>query len=88
MTDNQSIIIPRKNDVIGGRGKFAMNWSGNITHQRLIKNRKMEYFSASLNVKKKISVEIVDEIYSLSPPGRFLKWNGYENGKLRSSHSN
>ena len=86
MTGQRSIAIPKENDVIGGRGKFAMNWNGNIIYQRLIKKRKMQYFRANLPTKKKISVEIVDEIYSLSPPGRFLKWK--ENGKLRSSRSN
>ena len=86
MTDQRSVVIPRKNDVIGGRDKFATSWNGNILYQRLIEKRKMEYFEANLPTKIKISIEIVDATYSLSPPGRFLKWK--ENGKLRSSRSN
>ena len=77
------IQIPERHDVLSGRGKFAMNWAGNIIHQTLIKRRKDEYIHAKLNDKKRISIEIVNTIYSLSPPGRFLKRGG--NGKLLSS---
>ena len=50
-----------------------MNWNGNLTFRALIKSNKVTYFESDLKAKKQISKTIVHQIYSLSPPGRFLK---------------
>ena len=64
-----------RNNVICGRGRFAMNWNGNLLFTALVKNDKTTYFASDLKTKKQISRKIVNHIYSLSPPGRFLKIN-------------
>ena len=68
-----NICIPRDNDVIGGRGKHAMRWSGNIAFNLVIKKNKEEYFKGDNKIKQQIAINIVNEIQFLSPPGRFLK---------------
>jgi len=73
-----AIYDPERNDVLCGRGKFAMNWNGNLLFTSLVKSNKVTYFASDLKAKKKISKSIVDQIYSLSPPGRFLKMHDYE----------
>ena len=70
----EKIYYPEKNDVLCGRGKFAMNWPGNLFHKDLIECHREHYFSADdLPKKRQLAVNIVDEIFSRSPPGRFLK---------------
>ena len=68
-----AIYRPEQNDVLCGRGKFAMNWKGNTTFTALVKGSKATYFAVNLKGKKQISKNIIDQIHSLSSPGRFLK---------------
>ena len=67
------ILHPEKNDVLCGRGKFAMNWPGNLFYKYLIEYHRCNYFSGDNNAKRQVTVDIVNEISSRSPPGRFLK---------------
>ena len=69
---------PERNDVLCGRGRFAMKWNGNLLFTDLVKSNKITYFASDLKAKKQISRNIVNHIYSLSPPGRFLKMNDDE----------
>ena len=75
---------PEENDVLSGRGRFAIEWQGNINLQKLIQKRKLEFIHGNVQTQRRVSEEIVKEIYSSSPPGRFLKLN--ENGKLQTSY--
>jgi len=67
------IFNPHSNDVLCGRGKCAMNWPGNLFYKKLINKNKRRFMKGNICTKRLIAIEIVQEIHSLSPPGRFLK---------------
>jgi len=67
------IYHPGKNDVLSGRGKFAMSWPGNLFYRELIELHRENYLKANDNSKKQqIAVNIFSEIHCRSPSGRFL----------------
>ena len=72
------IFHPERNDVLCGRGKFAMNWKGNLFFSTFIKINKERYSKANNQIKQQIANDVVNEIQSLSPPGRFLMLSSNE----------
>ena len=66
---------PLQNDVLSGRGKFAMFWHGNKYYRSLIEANKNDYIVANNTTKQLIAVRIIQEISKLNPPGRFLEFD-------------
>ena len=63
----------RQQDVLSGRGAFVNEYPGN-QHLRTLATARHEQFRTGNYVeKRKIALEIVNEIKSSDPPGRFLK---------------
>ena len=68
-----STYHPTENDVLSGRGKYALRWKGNIYFRTLVDHYKAEYLKGDNFKKKRIAQTIVDTMHALNPPGRFLK---------------
>ena len=66
---------PLQNDVLSGRGKFAMFWHGNKYYRSLIEASKNDYIVANNTTKQLIAIKIIQEVRELSPPGRFLEFD-------------
>ena len=84
----KNVICPHYNDVLNGRGKFAMHWNGNRFFRALVESRKEEYLNADNDNKIAIARSIINIIRTQNPPGRFLKldastnkWNDINNKK-------
>lgn len=69
--DGPPIYEPLLEDVLNGRGAFVNAHKGNQKFRALCFTRKSEFDAANHAAKRRISVEIVDEI--MGQPGRFLK---------------
>ena len=84
----KNVICPHYNDVINGRGKFAMHWNGNQIFRTLVESHKEEYLNSDNDKKVAIARSIINIIRTQNPPGRFLKldastnaWNDIGNKK-------
>ena len=84
----KNVICPHHNDVINGRGKFAMHWNGNQIFRTLVESHKEEYLNSDNDKKVAIARSIINIIRTQNPPGRFLKldastnkWNDIRNKK-------
>lgn len=84
----KNVICPHYNDVLNGRGKFAMHWNGNRFFRTLVESHKVEYLNADNEKKITIARSIINTIRTQNPPGRFLKldastnkWNDIGNKK-------
>ena len=84
----KNVICPHYNDVLNGRGKFAMHWNGNKFFRRVVESHKSEYLHADNDRKIAIATRIIQIIRTQNPPGRFLKldartkkWNDIGNKK-------
>jgi hypothetical protein len=76
LSKEQAITIePRDNDVLYGRGFAISNHPGNQRYRSLVCTLKSEYDVAPKVLKGVYSNRIVQSIYSLDPPGRFLRMN-------------
>jgi hypothetical protein len=76
LSKEQAITIePRDNDVLYGRGFTISNHPGNQRYRSLVCTLKSEYDVAPKVLKGVYSNRIVQSIYSLDPPGRFLRMN-------------
>ena len=72
----KSIITPKQNDVIIGKGHSIQNHPGNKYYHSLVERTKPIYDSVSKNMKGAQAKMIVNQItQELNPPGRFLKEN-------------
>ena len=72
----KSIITPKQNDVMIGKGYSIQNHPGNKYYHSLIEHTKPIYDSVSKNMKGAQAKMIVHQItQELNPPGRFLKEN-------------
>jgi len=69
------IRTPEKNDVLLGRGGLNYEHEGNGQLRRLARGRVREYQKATKKEKGAISREILLEIHSMEPAGRFLQKN-------------
>eukprot|EP00985_Skeletonema_marinoi_P010237 scaffold4827_cov194-Skeletonema_marinoi.AAC.1 len=64
---------PTDNDVLSGRGAWFNQHPGNTHFRRMLDEQKAVYMAGTKKQKMDISKAIVEAIYSLDPPGRFLK---------------
>lgn len=77
MMNEVPIINPRTHDVLSGRGNFANKHAGNIRFRQLVANAHEKYITSEFRVEKvQIASQIIDEIRSTNPPGRFLTKDG------------
>jgi hypothetical protein len=71
---NGQITMLNHNDVLCGRGCAISYYSGNIQLRAFAVTRRAEYIEHSMKIEKAyICAQIVADIRSLSPPGRFLE---------------
>ena len=75
----ENIMCPHYNDVLNGRGKFAMKWKGNCFHRELVRSNKSAYLEADADVRTFIAKNIIQIVRSQNPPGRFLKLDSNTN---------
>ena len=68
-------IEPHGNDIVAGRGSGSNRHKGNMDFRALIKKNKARYLSLNKNLKMDMAREILAEIESADPPGRFLQKN-------------
>lgn len=62
------------NDVLCGRGSGPNDHCGNISFRELVSTRRKEYLATSSRSQKaRIAREIVEVVWHLKPPGRFLE---------------
>ena len=62
-----------RNDVLGGKGKGVQAYPGNIQFRNFINQRRDEYIVLKKNKDKNdLALQIMNEVTSLDPPGRFL----------------
>lgn len=74
MADEQAVDTINDNDVLSGRGKAVMNYSGNKQFRGFVEEYRSQYLACkTMNEKRAIFRSVVDKVYSLEPPGRFLK---------------
>ena len=86
----QNIIKPESNDVLLGRGAGTNNHRGNIYFRNVVKEHQRDYLAAKNNFEKySTTMDILTNIRSLSPPGRFIfedrstkLWNEVEDDKV------
>jgi hypothetical protein len=69
----ESTLRPRSHDVLSGRGNYVNYHPGNEHFRNLVKKYKKAYVACPKAQKGKYSRLIVDQIFSMDPPGRFLK---------------
>lgn len=71
---DRKVIIrsPTHHDVLFGRGGSINSHEGNILFRHVVNQYKDAYFRANKHCKPKIANEVVQVIYNLNPPGRFL----------------
>lgn len=66
-------VIPRINDVILGRGNGIAAWPGNVAFRHIVWSHRTDYQRAHRHGKNKFAVQVVEEVYNLNPPGRFIE---------------
>mmetsp|Transcript_18925 Transcript_18925/g.28554 ORF Transcript_18925/g.28554 Transcript_18925/m.28554 type:complete len:468 (+) Transcript_18925:178-1581(+) len=64
---------PTENDVLSGRGAWFNQHPGNKRFRKMLEENKDAYMTGTKKQKMDISKAIVEAIYSMDPPGRFLK---------------
>eukprot|EP00984_Skeletonema_dohrnii_P005813 scaffold2053_cov106-Skeletonema_dohrnii-CCMP3373.AAC.4 len=64
---------PTENDVLSGRGAWFNQHPGNVQFRKMIDDQKTAYSKGTKKQKMNMSNAIVEVIYSMDPPGRFLK---------------
>lgn len=67
------ITTALKNDVISGRGNHANQHPGNIKFRSIVASLKRTYVLSSVLLKKEVAKNVLEQILSLNPPGRFLR---------------
>jgi hypothetical protein len=71
---NGQITTLNRNDVLCGKGSAISNFPGNVQLRTMAGRKKAEYLNSSIRMEKAyICAQLVLEIRSLTPPGRFLK---------------
>ena len=69
------ILEPNDNDVLCGRGGRINAHVGNVRFREMVQDRKKEYLDPKTKKLEKahIAAQVVQDIRSKEPPGRFLK---------------
>lgn len=70
-----TIEQPHPHDVLNGRGNGVQYHKGNVFFRQMVQKYKIDYATSHRDKKAKFSYLIYDEIKSLVPPGRFLKYD-------------
>jgi len=83
----KKILNPNTKDVLCGRGNYSMRWKGNLYFRKWVDRNRQKYLNGDEYIKKKIAQSIVDKIGSLSPPGRFLKFDNDGWFEIGNSHA-
>ena len=76
MSSNLSVndeIEPHENDVLFGRGNNVNRHVGNLKFRQLCREHKAHYVMCTKLEKKSVSVNIVNHVRNMDPPGRFLR---------------
>lgn len=73
--ERNGIILPRRFDVLLGRGKYTREHTGNLRATHLVELHRSEYEQAGKFAKTMIAERILDMIHASS--GRFLKWEDF-----------
>ena len=66
-------IIPNSNDVLMGRGGTNNKHVGNENFRILAQRRSIQYASSSRNNKSQIHAALVEDVFNMRPPGRFIR---------------
>ena len=66
-------ITPTGNDILFGRGGKNNLHSGNGQLRTLARAKAKEYQLADKKEKSNVSMDLVNQVHALSPPGRFLR---------------
>lgn len=70
-------IFPSENDILCGRGVHIASYPGNERFRTLVRSRyDPDYCAKSSDEKKSLGQQIMHELQSLNPPGRFLRRPG------------
>lgn len=72
-TDELKVLVPGENDVIHGKGYSILKRPGNKYYRSLIVSIIEDYDAAPKSLKGIFAHQIVNHIYNLTPPGRFLR---------------
>lgn len=73
-TQPEIIMSPHPHDVLCGRGGGINSHPGNQTFRNWVREKKEAYNLAANKIEKaKVSRDVLDQVASLSPPGRFLQ---------------
>jgi hypothetical protein len=67
------VIGYHENDVLSGRGATINAHPGNVRFRKMCVSRKSEFDIATNSHKRLIATTVVEEIFKLDPPGRFLE---------------
>jgi len=63
-----------KHDILCGRGSGPNDYCGNKHFLGIVAKRREEYLATTSRIlKARIAQEVINEIHTLSPPGRFLE---------------
>jgi hypothetical protein len=88
---SDGIIVPRRFDVLFGRGKNAREHTGNLRASHLVEMHKVKYEKANKHEKTEIADRIVSIIHESC--GRVLKWEDdgwsevdHDGGREKISH--
>jgi hypothetical protein len=71
--ESDVIVVPRRFDVLFGRGKFTREHTGNLRCSHLVEMNRQKYEQANKYQKTEIAERIVSIIHESY--GRFLKWD-------------
>ena len=75
----------RLTDVLLGRGSGISSWHGNRLFRRLVWAHRERYVNSYRTEKHLVALQVVEELQSQSPPGRFLEKIGPSTFKVVSA---
>ncbi|GAX19058.1 hypothetical protein FisN_8Hh284 [Fistulifera solaris] len=61
-------------DILLGRGNAVAHSEGNVGYRAIIWQFREVYVAASRDKKQEIAQQVIDQVYALDPPGRFLEY--------------
>jgi len=70
---DKKFCTPHAHDVLIGRGSSVNSHPGNVQYRIWIEDTKAEYKRVCKQEKKFIAHQVVEQVRSLNPPGRFLQ---------------
>lgn len=62
-----------RHDILMGRGNAVTNTAGNTAYRLIVWKYREKYISASRDKKRDIAMQVMKDVYSQHPPGRFLE---------------